>query len=124
MSKKAAVCEFVDVILSILEDLGFDERVEGISQRLSAMGDGFLAEFNDGAKKGLYTMLEDVRSVLGPTVVDLTELKNILMGAASAVEIASIPQYFDNVNICDYSDGRMNDSAVVFGVGLTSDTKL
>ena len=121
LPKKAAVCEFVDVMLSILEGLGFDERVEGISQRLSAMGDGFLAEFNDGAKKGLYTMLEDVRSVLGPTVVDLTELKNILMGAASAVEIASIPQYFDNVNICDYSDGRMNDSAVVFGVGLTSD---
>ena len=120
LPNRAKICDYVQILTQILVEIGFEARAEELCKKLEDIREDAHVDFIKSSVKAVYELFKQINDVLGQTTVDLSELKAIILSAAKAVEISSIPEYSDVVYIGDFKGGRLKKSKVVFATALTS----
>ncbi len=124
LPQKALAKTYVFLIKKILDEFQAYSRLEKLNADLKSIGEGYLSEYSDGAKKGFIRVLDEIETVLGECEIDLLELKNLIITATTATEIAVIPEYSDNVFMGDFTTCRQHNSKVLFVVSMTDKVPL
>ena len=115
------VGEYVNAIYQMLNIIGAKENGEILGEKLKAIGENSIWDFNAKAHDKMLEVLKEIENVIGDVKISLLDFKNIILSGTTATTIGKIPLYNDAVYVGECKSVRIKSSKVLYAVGLNGD---
>lgn len=116
--KKAPVLEWLKAIVTFMQELQFQDKMEKMRLKFEADGEFVMAKAYSQVYAGVLTLFDKIAEILGSEIMPLDELIGILDVGLSETTLGVIPPGLDQIVVGDIERTRLKDIKVLFFIGV------